>query len=161
MKVLLILPCTAVKPYSASPTWKYVLKKIAPLRAYVELAAIDCITNPKTGKPFGIVHEKEQYLTIRLDERPNPRKLSILIPAIRSKLKLLASRYDYIIAYINVKVYWKALLAVRDEFKITLLPSLYYKEENWDVKKSGIGPRGAFYVYVGELVNTLKQKIRV
>ena len=150
-----------MKPYTAAPTWRYVLKRIGPLRAHLELAAIDCITNPKTGKPFGIVHEKEQHLTIGLDERPNERKLPLLIRAVRDKLRLLASRYNYIIAYINVKVYWKALLAVRDEFKIILLPSLYYKEENWDVRRSRIGPRGAFYVYIEELVNTLKQKICV
>ena len=156
-KVLLILPCTKKKPYTAAPTWKFILKHLEPWKKFVELAAVDCITNPKTGKPFGIVLAKEQHLTIDKDERPDPNKLPILISEIRKKLKKLSKNYRFIVAYVNVKAYWKALEAVKDEFNICMLPSVYRNPENWN--HIGIGPIGMFKKAVGELTNTIEELV--
>jgi len=52
-KVLLLLPCTNKKPYSKAPTWKFIMSRIGPWLDHVDMAAVDCITNHKTKKPFG------------------------------------------------------------------------------------------------------------
>jgi len=150
-EVLLLLPCTNKKPYTEAPTWKYVMKNIGPWLNAVDLAAVDCITDPLTGLPFGIVTESEQYLTIDKDEKPSPEKIPVLVEQIRNKLKLLSPHYNHIISYINVKSYWKAVEAVQPEFDIKMLPKMYMNEKNWNSKICRMGPIGMFKIAIDEL----------
>lgn len=133
------------------------MKHLGPWKKYVSLAAVDCITDPKTGKPFGIVTVENQHLTINRDEKPDPSKLPVLVQEVRKKLKKLSKNYDHIIAYINVKAYWKALEQIQDEFEICMLPKAYRNLKKWNNAK--IGPIGMFKTSVGELVETIKELV--
>lgn len=154
-RVLLILPCTNIKPYSSSPTWRYILERLKPCREAIDFAAIDCITNPRTGRPFGIVPVSEENQVVGLDEKPDPKKLPSLIEEVRSKLWDLRDDYLKTIAYINVRAYWEALSNLAEEFEITLLPSVYRNARSWSVEAIGASPQGVFRKYVGELLAEL------
>ena len=154
-RILLILPCTKVKPYTSSPTWGYVITHIEPWLNRIDLAAIDCITNPKTGTPFGLVPVPEQRLAVGLDEKPDPKKFEPLVEAVRHRLTRLKTRYLEILAYVNVKVYWQTLAELADEFGIVLLPSVYRGKTNWSVDAVGASPLGIFRIYVDELVREI------
>jgi 7-cyano-7-deazaguanine tRNA-ribosyltransferase len=156
-RVLLLLPCTNKKPYTEAPTWKFIAKHIEPWHNQVDIAAVDCITNPVNGLPFGIVTQQEQYLTVDKDERPSPEKIPVLIEEIRKKLDLLSPQYDHIISYINVKSYWKAIEALKTDYNIKMLPRAYMKDENWKGKVSHMGPIGMFKVCVCELKDELSK----
>ena len=155
-QILLILPCTNVKPYTKSPSWRYVLDHLEPWRQHISLAAIDCITNPSTGKPFGIVPVSEEDKVVGLDEKPNPQKLPALVESIRTGLAQIRSEHGTIIAYVNVKSYWQALEEVAEEFNIHLLPSAYRKTSDWSVANIGASPLGVFRKCVNELVDEIR-----
>jgi len=156
-RILLILPCTKRKPYSSSPTWRFIIDHIGPELDHIELAAIDCITNPITGKPFGIVPMSEEHMVVGLDETPDPEKLGSLVEAVRIRLTSIRSRFRVIVAYINVRAYWHALEEVADEFGICLLPSVYRGAESWDTGQIGASPLGVFRKYVDELLNEISR----
>lgn len=151
-RTLLILPCTNHKPYTESLTWKYVINKLDGRSDKVELAAIDCITNPETGKPFGLVMKREQSRTLGLDEFPDMAKVHILQTIVERQLRRKRIHYDRIVAYVNVKSYWNVLWQLRDKYSITMLPRLFRKRENWNSAIAGISPRGAFYRDIDELL---------
>jgi len=155
-KTLLILPCTNIKPYSHSPTWHYILERLKPCHETIDFAAIDCITNPQTGKPFGIVPMSEEDKVVGLDEKPDLRKLPSLIEEVRSKLWELQGDYLRMIAYINVRAYWEALAQVAEEFEITLLPSVYRNAKSWSVEAIGASPPGVFRKYIWELLDEIR-----
>ena len=156
-RILLLLPCTNRKPYITAPSWKYVLKHIEPWRDYIALAAVDCIKDPSTGLPFGIVGEWEQELTVTKDELPNPQKIDSLVAQIRKKLRELVRNYDYVIAYINVKTYWKALERLGNEFNIKMLPSVFKGEKNWNGKICHASPIGVFKREIVELTKEIEE----
>ena len=154
-RVLLLLPCTNKKPYTDAPTWKFIMRRIEPWMGQVDIAAVDCITNPKTNRPFGIVTRSQQQLTVGRDERPDPAKLPALTQEIQKKLRRLSPKYSHVVSYLNVKTYWKAVEAVSDDFDIEMLPSIYHKNENWNGKIAHSGPIGVFKREVPELQQTL------
>jgi predicted RNA-binding protein len=158
-KLLVLLPCTNKKPYTEAPTWKFVLKHLSPYLEHVDIAAVDCITNPRTGLPFGIVSRRSQRLTVGKDERPDPKKLESLVKEIRRQLRRRSYRYDRIVSYLNVKSYWKALDEVRDEFEIKMLPKIYAKNDVWNSKKLHMGPIGMFRTEIGDLVTEVKRHV--
>ena len=160
-RVLLILPCTNIKPYSRSPTWHYILERLKPWHEAIDFVAIDCITNPQTGKPFGIVPMSEEDMVVGLDEKPDLKKLPSLIEEVRSKLCELRSDYLRTIAYINVRAYWEALAQVAEEFEITLLPSVYRNAKSWSVEAIGASPLGVFRKYANELVQELEKEVTI
>jgi hypothetical protein len=153
--VLLILPCSAVKPYVESPTWRYVIHHIDKWRKNIDLVAIDCITDPRTGRPFGIVGEWEQHLTLNLDEKPNNAKYPLLQPVVKEKLSDLVPYYNSVISYLNVKLYWKTIESVRDDFQITMLPKKFRGRRSWDSKRLKMTPRNIFYHQISELTGAL------
>jgi len=152
---LLLLPCTNKKPYSEAPTWKFIMKRIEPWLDHVDLAAVDCIINPRTNKPFGIVTRRQERLTVGKDERPDPAKLPGLTIEIRKKLERLSPKYTQVVSYLNVKTYWQAVQALSDDFGIEMLPSIYHKNENWNGKIAHSGPIGVFKREVPELQEAL------
>jgi len=156
-KILLILPCTSTKPYSSSPTWRYIIKRIEPWRDCIDLAAIDCITNPVTGKPFGIVPASKEDLVIGLDEKPNSKKLGPLVESVKVGLTCIRHRFQTIIAYINVKTYWQALEGIAEEFGICLMPSIYRNASSWSADSVGASPPGVFRKYINELVDEISR----
>jgi predicted RNA-binding protein len=149
--VLLLLPCTNKKPYAASSSWRFVLNHVGRYRDTFDVAAVDCITNRRTGKPFGIVHERQQRLVVGRDERPDPEKLDDLVVEIEKKLARLAPRYEHIIAYLNVKTYWRAIEKVQDQFNITMLPKAYRGRESWNSHTLHMGPIGMFKKSINQL----------
>jgi len=126
---------------------------------YVDLAAIDCITNPTTGLPFGIVAKRSQRLTIGKDEKPDPDKFDPLVKEIKRKLRKMSSRYDRMISYLNVRSYWDALESVREEFDITMLPRVYANHKRWNSKKLRMGPIGMFKTKIYDLVREIDQTV--
>jgi len=154
-KVLLLLPCTNKKPYYESPSWRYIISRIEPWRNNVDLGAVDCIIDPSTGLPYGIVMEWEQEVTVGKDAYPSPQKILELEEQIRRRLEKLGPYYTDIVAYINVKTYWEALEIVRSEFDIEMLPTVFNDKRNWNSSYSRMSPRGIFYKYVAELQNKL------
>lgn len=154
-KVLLLLPCTNKKPYTEAPTWRFIMKQIKPWLGQVDLAAVDCITNPKTNKPFGIVTQRQQHLTIGKDERPDPEKLPALTIEIRKKLDRLTPKYSHVVSYLNVKSYWNAIAQVSEEFGIEMLPTVYRVNKVWNSKALHSGPIGIFKREVPELRQVL------
>lgn len=155
----MILPCTNVKPYSNSPSWRYILQHLEPWRESIDFAAIDCITNPITGRPFGIVPVSEEDKIVGLDEKPDLRKLPTLVKEVRTKLGDLHNNYQKMIAYINVRAYWEALSQVAEEFEIALLPSVYRNARSWSVEAIGASPPGVFRKYIGELVKEISETV--
>jgi hypothetical protein len=156
-RTLLILPCTDQKPYSESRTWSYVLGHIGPWRDKIDLAAIDCITNPTDRKPFGIVMEWDEWKTKNLDERPSKDKINTLTEQVFSQLKKADENYSQIVAYVNVKSYWQVLWSLRKEHHIRMLPRLFHDPSNWNSSNARISPRGAFYKYISELTTELNR----
>ncbi len=156
-RTLLILPCTDQKPYSESRTWTYVLRQIGPWRDKIDLAAIDCITNPSSGEPFGLVMEWEEWKTKKLDERPSKDKIPKLRKQIVSQLEQIDGKYEHIFAYVNVRSYWEVLWSLRRVYHIKMLPRLFHNEDNWNSAAAHISPRGAFYKFIDELITRLDQ----
>ena len=114
--LLLILPCNGGAfhgDYSLASGWKLIKKSLARFisEGIVDLAAIDCINNA------GIVLEgEEKYVVKGGDKYPswqyfkkNPEEIDLLAKKVASQLPILKSRYDYIVAYVNVKAYRLAL----------------------------------------------------
>jgi hypothetical protein len=131
------------------------MRKLDGREGIVDLAAIDCITNPKTGKPFGIVMCRDQSKTIGLDEFPDARKISELRTIVGNQLKRRTVKYDKVVAYVNVKSYWNVLWSLRKPYSITMLPRLYRHPRNWNSSVARISPRGAFYRDIGELLRAI------
>jgi len=154
------LPCTNVKPYTRSPTWRFILDRLEPWRESISLAAIDCITDPTTGRPFGIVPVSEEDKVVGLDEKPNPKKVPALVESVRAGLTRIRDDHRAFVAYVNVKSYWQVLEEVADEFSIELLPSVYRGAQSWDVQRIGLSPPGAFRKYIGELIDEISKSVR-
>jgi hypothetical protein len=152
-EVLLLLPCSQIKPYEKAPTWRYIAKSISPWRNHVDVGAIDCIVCPISGKPYGIVMEWEQDLTVSRDEKPTRNNFPSLVEQIARRLEILSPRYDRILSYLNVRVYWDAVQSLQARFAIRMLPRIFQDSRNWNSAHAGIGPRGAFYKYSYELTN--------
>lgn len=156
-RTLLILPCTDHKPYTDSVSWRYAIKKLNGHRDDVDLAAIDCITNPKTGRPFGIVMRKQQWKTVGLDEFPDQSKVPEMISIVRKQLQHHQASYTRIIAYVNVKSYWTVLWTLRREHSVVMLPRLYRNPRNWNSTHARISPRGAFYRDFDQVLHVLNR----
>jgi hypothetical protein len=153
------LPCTNKKPYTDGPTWKFVLRHLEPYEGHLDIAAVDCITNPRTGLPYGIVSRRNQRLTVGKDERPDPRKFDPLVKEIRRKLRRMSTRYDRVISYLNVRLYWNAVESIRDEFDITMLPRIYARNKVWNSKKLRMGPIGMFKTEIHDLVHEVEKTV--
>ena len=151
----MILPCTDHKPYTESVSWRYVAKKLNGHSGSVDLAAIDCITNPRTGEPFGIVMKDQQWRTVGLDEFPDKSKVERMKTIVSKQLERKRGLYRNTIAYVNVRSYWEVLWDMKEKFQITMLPRLYHHSRNWNSLTAGISPRGAFYRDIDELIQEL------
>lgn len=120
----------------------------------VDLVAVDCIINPETGTPFGIVPMSEENKVVGLDEKPDPKKLESLVTSVRDGLQRIKNGHRAV-AYVNVRTYWQALNTVADEFEICMLPSVYRNASSWSVEAIGASPQGVFRKYVDELLAEL------
>jgi hypothetical protein len=92
------------------------------------------------------------------DERPDPEKLDDLVVEIEKKLARLSPRYDHIIAYLNVKTYWRAIERVQDQFDITMLPKAYRGRKSWNSHTLHMGPIGMFKKSINQLENEIETK---
>jgi len=103
--------------------------------------------------------EREQWKTIGLDELPSRDKVPALKIRVQAQLNRMNGGYCCVLAYVNVRSYWEVLWSLRKQFPIKMLPKIFHNGSNWNSTVAGIGPRGAFYKYIGELTATLGREL--
>jgi hypothetical protein len=138
---MLILPCMRWLSYGSrfeeSNFWKPILTCLNPYLPFIDVYAIDCIRLPSTNKPIGIwspyKDERifQEVMSYGLDSYPawakfkgNPLLLDELQESVEVCLNPLASQYQTIIAYVNVRAYYECLTrVVKNGFRIIVLPT--------------------------------------
>ncbi len=131
-RIALILPCAPWVKYKGCinkvKTWNRILTLLEKkrLKRKVEVYAIDCIVLKSTGNPIGIWNPKKhnkimnEILKYKLDSYPswekfkkNPNLFNRFQTIVKKHLINLSKKYDKIVAYVNVKAYYLALLKAK------------------------------------------------
>jgi hypothetical protein len=146
--------------FAESRFWKFVLSKIRCWSHLIDIYAIDCIRLKSSNKmiglwsPFKDKRILKEILEEKLDNYPSwskyknrPELREELKGEVRKKLSRLKKRYDFVISYTNVKIYYNCLEELSKEFDIIVLP----QNVNWR------RPRTILFQNINELVNKLQK----
>lgn len=144
--------------------WKKVIDSIKDSDHQIDIYAIDCIRLKSTGNIIGLWSPEKnkeifnEVMSDKLDNYPAWSKYKNkshlreeLKQEVRSKLKEVHQKYDKIISFTNVKVYYYCLRELAEEFGLVALP----RRVNWKA------PRAVPYENIDQLVNELENVQKV
>ena len=168
MRVLLILPCMPWIKYGFNfregKFWKKVIESIRDSKHQIDIYAIDCIRLKSTGSMIGLwspeTNKKifHEVFSNKLDNYPawhkyknKPNLREELKQEVRRRLEEVCQKYDKIISFTNVKVYYYCMKELAEEFNIIALP----RSVNWKA------PRAVAYENIDQLVNELENAQKV